>query len=261
MQHDLFHVYTVTSTSSWCCATCGALFHGRTCATIPVSAPTWPRAGTSPGFSYIAALFHGYRQRPWGRSLHIGAKESALLPSAWRRRGGHTAHRIPGQRAFDDEPGRAKADLSDPEVISAFAQRVRDRALSDRPLSAHRGETSVAPVPGLECVEGQLLEDLYPFHPPNPGWPRSRCCGQNGGPAKRQKLVRAAGPQRPSVRSPQSPVGTLDVKLFHAARGRRHSWHTRRTCRVTSAPPNLSCAPANRWQEKACKYWFTRRPA
>ena len=67
--------------------------------------------------------------------------------------------------------------------------------------------------------------------PPSEPWAAApRCCGRNRGPQTRS--ARAVGPQRPSVRSPQSPVGNIGRELFHAARGRRHC--------VAHAPPVAS---------------------
>ncbi|KAI5935585.1 AP2-interacting clathrin-endocytosis protein [Manis javanica] len=235
MQHDLFHVYTVDQHILMVLRNVRRFFMAEHAHEYR-SARSWPAAGTSPGcctWPRCSTTSARARRRPLHHRRRGG---QALLPRprhcARRRR----ADRIPRARAPDHEPGRTKQDLSDPEVIQAFAERVGN----ERNLTALYLLT-VADIRGTSpkvwsAWKGKLLEDTYRLTCAS-GRTRARCCRRNRGPPPRGPG--AAGTDSPALRIAQEAPGHAGRGLFHAPRGGRH--------RLAHAPPVAPRAPPAPW--------------
>jgi [protein-PII] uridylyltransferase len=161
MQHDLFHVYTVDQHILMVLRNVRRFF-------IPEHAHEYPfcsqlAAGwDAPEVLYVAALFHDVAKGRGGDHSDLGAKEARRFCRA---------HDLPGAQArlveflvrehLTMSRIAQKEDLSDPDVIAAFAKKVGD----ERTLTALYLLT-VADIRGTSpkvwnAWKGKLLEDLY----------------------------------------------------------------------------------------------------
>ena len=161
MQHDLFHVYTVDQHILMVLRNMRRFFIAEHAHEYPFCSQL--AAGyDKPYVLYIAALFHDIAKGRGGDHSELGA---------------HEVRRFCRQHSIGDEDCRLveflvrehltmsriaqKEDLSDPEVITAFARRVGD----ERTLTALYLLT-VADIRGTSpkvwnAWKGKLLEDLY----------------------------------------------------------------------------------------------------
>ena len=161
MQHDLFHVYTVDQHILMVLRNVRRFFMAEHAHEYPFCsqlAGGWDK----PWILYVAALFHDIGKGRGGDHSQIGAEE---------------VRRFCRQHGVDREDGRLieflvrehltmstvaqKQDLSDPDVIAAFARRVGN----ERNLTAMYLLT-VADIRGTSpkvwnAWKGKLLEDLY----------------------------------------------------------------------------------------------------
>jgi [protein-PII] uridylyltransferase len=175
MQHDLFHVYTVDQHILMVLRNMRRFFiveHAHEYPFCSQLASGWDK----PWLLYIAALYHDIAKGRGGDHSELGAIE---------------ARRFCKQHGFSQEDSQLieflvrehltmsriaqKSDLSDPEVISAFAKRVGN----ERQLTALYLLT-VADIRGTSpkvwnAWKGKLLEDLYRYtsralggHAPDP---------------------------------------------------------------------------------------------
>ncbi|MFM2068709.1 MAG: hypothetical protein RLZZ584_3618 [Pseudomonadota bacterium] len=161
MQHDLFHVYTVDQHILMVLRNMRRFFipeHTHEYPFCSQLAAQWDK----PWILYVAALFHDVAKGRGGDHSELGAVE---------------VRRFAREHELDKEDGKLieflvaehltmsrvaqKEDLSDPDVIAAFAERVRD----PRRLTALYLLT-VADIRGTSpkvwnAWKGKLLEDLY----------------------------------------------------------------------------------------------------
>ena len=161
MQHDLFHVYTVDQHIIMVLRNVRRFL-------IPEHAHEYPMCSQlasnfdRPWVLYIAALFHDVAKGRGGDHSELGAREAKRFCQDHGVPAGDTAlivflveaHLIMSRIA-------QKEDLSDPDVIEAFAKRVGD----ERTLTALYLLT-VADIRGTSpkvwnAWKGKLLEDLY----------------------------------------------------------------------------------------------------
>ena len=229
MQHDLFHVYTVDQHIMMVLRNVRRFF-------IPEHAHEYPfcsqlAAGwDKPYVLYIAALFHDIAKGRGGDHSQLGAREvrhfckqhgieredCALIEFLVRE---HLAMSHTAQ----------KADLGDPEVIKAFAQRVGN----ERYLTALYLLT-VADIRGTSpkvwnAWKGKLLEDLYRYtlrvlggRAPDPGADIEA--------RKREALVQLQLYALP-FEAHKKLWDTLDVGYFMRHDAGDIAWHTRQVSR------------------------------
>ena len=234
MQHDLFHVYTVDQHILMVLRNVRRFF-------IPEHAHEYPfcsqlAAGwDKPWVLYVAALFHDIAKGRGGDHSELGAGEVRRF---CREHGVQQAdaqlieflvsyHLLMSRIA-------QKEDLSDPEVIEAFARQVGN----ERYLTALYLLT-VADVRGTSpkvwnAWKGKLLEDLYKLtvrtlggRAPDPGAViESR---------KRQALIQLALASEPQD-SHKRLWDTLEVSYFMRHDAGEIAWHTRQLARHAVRP-------------------------
>ena len=234
MQHDLFHVYTVDQHILMVLRNVRRFF-------IPEHAHEYPfcsqlAAGwDKPWVLYVAALFHDIAKGRGGDHSELGAGEVRRF---CREHGVQQAdaqlieflvsHHLLMSRIAQKE------DLSDPEVIEAFARQVGN----ERYLTALYLLT-VADVRGTSpkvwnAWKGKLLEDLYKRtvrtlggRAPDPGAViESR---------KRQALIQLALASEPQD-SHKRLWDTLEVSYFMRHDAGEIAWHTRQLARHAVRP-------------------------
>ena len=234
MQHDLFHVYTVDQHILMVLRNVRRFF-------IPEHAHEYPfcsqlAAGwDKPWVLYVAALFHDIAKGRGGDHSELGAGEVRRF---CREHGVQQAdaqlieflvsHHLLMSRIAQKE------DLSDPEVIEAFARQVGN----ERQLTALYLLT-VADVRGTSpkvwnAWKGKLLEDLYKLtvrtlggRAPDPGAViESR---------KRQALIQLALASEPQD-SHKRLWDTLEVSYFMRHDAGEIAWHTRQLARHAARP-------------------------
>jgi [protein-PII] uridylyltransferase len=162
-QHDLFHVYTVDQHILMVVRNMRRFFIAEHAHEYPFCsqlAAGWDK----PYILYIAALFHDIAKGRGGDHSELGAREVRLFCRQ---------HRIPAEDCelieflvkehLSMSRIAQKEDLSDPDVISAFAKRVGN----ERNLTALYLLT-VADIRGTSpkvwnAWKGKLLEDLYRY--------------------------------------------------------------------------------------------------
>ncbi|MBC7437671.1 MAG: [protein-PII] uridylyltransferase [Bdellovibrionales bacterium] len=225
MQHDLFHVYTVDQHILMVLRNVRRFFIAEHAHEYPFCsqlAAGWDK----PWILYVAALFHdiakgrggdhselgGVEVRRFCKSHQIGREDCALIEFMVREH--LTMSRI-----------AQKEDLSDPDIISAFAQRVGN----ERYLTALYLLT-VADIRGTSpkvwnAWKGKLLEDLYRFtlrvlggRAPDPHAEIES--------TKREALAMLALHAMP-FESQKSLWETLDVGYFMRHDPGEIAWHTR----------------------------------
>ena len=229
MQHDLFHVYTVDQHILMVLRNMRRFFMAEHAHEYPFCshlAAGWDK----PWILYIAALFHDIGKGRGGDHSHIGAKE---------------VRRFCRQHGVDAEDTQLieflvsehltmsrvaqKQDLSDPDVISAFAQRVRN----ERYLTALYLLT-VADIRGTSpkvwnAWKGKLLEDLYRSTLRTLGG-RAPDAAAEIEARKREALVQLALNALP-FEAHKALWETLDVSYFMRHEAADIAWHTRHLSR------------------------------
>ncbi|PJI97976.1 UTP--GlnB (protein PII) uridylyltransferase GlnD [Acidovorax sp. 69] len=233
MQHDLFHVYTVDQHILMVLRNVRRFFMAEHAHEYPFCsqlAGGWDK----PWILYIAALFHDIGKGRGGDHSQIGAEE---------------VRRFCRQHAVDRDDGRLieflvrehltmstvaqKQDLSDPDVIAAFARRVGN----ERNLTAMYLLT-VADIRGTSpkvwnAWKGKLLEDLYRATLRTLGG-RAPDAAAEIEARKREALVLLALNALP-FDVHKALWATLDVSYFMRHDAADIAWHTRHLSRHVGA--------------------------
>ena len=244
MQHDLFHVYTVDQHILMVLRNVRRFFIAEHAHEYPFCsqlAAGWDK----PWIMYVAALFHDIAKGRGGDHSKLGARDVQRFCRQ---------HDIPREDAklieflvsehLTMSTVAQKQDLSDPEVIGAFAKRVG----SERYLTALYLLT-IADIRGTSprvwnAWKGKLLEDLYRAtsralggHMPDPDAEvESR---------KREALIELALHAMP-FESHKALWETLDVGYFMRHDASEIAWHTKqlsRHVRHKGAPIDLKAPP------------------
>ena len=234
MQHDLFHVYTVDQHILMVLRNMRRFFMAEHTHEYPFCsqlAAGWDK----PWILYVAALFHDIGKGRGGDHSQIGAME---------------VRRFCRQHGVDREDARLieflvrehltmstvaqKQDLSDPDVIAAFAQRVGN----ERNLTAMYLLT-VADIRGTSpkvwnAWKGKLLEDLYRATLRTLGG-RAPDAAAEIEARKREALVLLALNALP-FEAHKALWATLDVSYFMRHEAADIAWHTRHLSRHVGAP-------------------------
>ncbi len=236
MQHDLFHVYTVDQHILMVLRNVRRFFMAEHAHEYPFCsqlAGGWDK----PWILYVAALFHDIGKGRGGDHSQIGAEE---------------VRRFCRQHGVDREDARLieflvrehltmstvaqKQDLSDPDVIGAFAHRVGN----ERNLTAMYLLT-VADIRGTSpkvwnAWKGKLLEDLYRATLRTLGG-RAPDAAAEIEARKREALVLLALNALP-FEAHKALWATLDVSYFMRHDAADIAWHTRHLSRhVGTAKP------------------------
>ncbi len=236
MQHDLFHVYTVDQHILMVLRNVRRFFMAEHAHEYPFCsqlAAGWDK----PWILYVAALFHDIGKGRGGDHSQIGAEE---------------VRRFCRQHGVDREDARLieflvrehltmstvaqKQDLSDPDVIGAFARRVGN----ERNLTAMYLLT-VADIRGTSpkvwnAWKGKLLEDLYRATLRTLGG-RAPDAAAEIEARKREALVLLALNALP-FEAHKALWATLDVSYFMRHDAADIAWHTRHLSRhVGTAKP------------------------
>jgi len=241
MQHDLFHVYTVDQHILMVLRNMRRFF-------IPEHAHEYPfcsqlAAGwDKPWILYVAALFHDIAKGRGGDHSKLGARD---------------VQRFCKQHNIEREDSKLieflvsehltmsvvaqKQDLSDPEVIGAFAKRVG----TERYLTALYLLT-VADIRGTSprvwnAWKGKLLEDLYSATSRTLGGHMPDADAEIEG-RKRDALVQLALHALP-FEAHKALWETLDVGYFMRHDASEIAWHTRQLSRHVSAGTKTESRP------------------
>ncbi len=233
MQHDLFHVYTVDQHILMVLRNVRRFFMAEHAHEYPFCsqlAGGWDK----PWILYVAALFHDIGKGRGGDHSQIGAEE---------------VRRFCRQHGVDREDGRLieflvrehltmstvaqKQDLSDPDVIGAFARRVGN----ERNLTAMYLLT-VADIRGTSpkvwnAWKGKLLEDLYRATLRTLGG-RAPDAAAEIEARKREAMVLLALNALP-FDAHKALWATLDVSYFMRHDAADIAWHTRHLSRHVGA--------------------------
>jgi len=234
MQHDLFHVYTVDQHILMVLRNVRRFFMAEHAHEYPFCsqlAGGWDK----PWILYVAALFHDIGKGRGGDHSQIGAVE---------------VRHFCRQHGVDREDARLieflvsehlsmsriaqKEDLSDPDVIAAFAQRVGN----ERYLTALYLLT-VADIRGTSpkvwnAWKGKLLEDLYRATLRTLGG-RAPDAAAEIEARKREALVLLALSALP-FEAHKALWATLDVSYFMRHEAADIAWHTRHLSRHVGTP-------------------------
>ncbi len=230
MQHDLFHVYTVDQHILMVLRNVRRFF-------IPEHSHEYPfcsrlAAGwDKPWILYAAALFHDIAKGRGGDHSELGAKEvNAFARQHGVARADAELIRFLVAEHLTMSRIAQKEDLSDPDVIAHFAQRVGD----ERRLTALYLLT-VADIRGTSpkvwnAWKGKLLEDLFRY--------TLRALG-GGSPApdalvesrKREALTNLALHAQPHM-AHKALWDQLDVSYFMRHQPDEIAWHTRHVSRA-----------------------------
>jgi [protein-PII] uridylyltransferase len=229
MQHDLFHVYTVDQHILMVLRNVRRFFMAEHSHEYPMCsqlAAGWDK----PWILFIAALFHDIAKGRGGDHSELGCKDVRLF---CRQHGialedARLAEFLVREHLCMSRIAQ-KEDLSDPEVIAAFAQRVGN----ERYLTALYLLT-VADIRGTSpkvwnAWKGKLLEDLYRY--------TLRVLGGRAPDAhaevearKREALITLALYAEP-FESHKLLWGTLDISYFMRHDASDIAWHARHLSR------------------------------
>jgi [protein-PII] uridylyltransferase len=244
MQHDLFHVYTVDQHILMVLRNMRRFFiadHSHEYPFCSQLAAGWDK----PWQLYIAALFHDIAKGRGGDHSELGAQEVRVFcrQHGIAKEDSQLIEFLVSEHLTMSRIAQ-KQDLSDPEVITAFAQRVG----TERRLTALYLLT-VADIRGTSPKvwngwKGKLLEDLYRYtlrtlggHAPDPGAEIEA--------RKREALAIMALHAMP-YNAHQALWDTLDVGYFMRHQADEIAWHTRTLSRQIAQNGTVRAAAAQR---------------
>lgn len=236
MQHDLFHVYTVDQHILMVLRNVRRFFmadHAHEYPFCSQLAAGWNK----PWLLYVAALFHDIGKGRGGDHSQIGAVVARRFcrQHGVAREDAHLIEFLVSEHLTMSQVAQ-KQDLSDPDVIDAFAQRVGN----ERYLTALYLLT-VADIRGTSpkvwnAWKGKLLEDLYRATLRTLGG-RAPDAAAEIEARKREALVLLALVAQP-FESHKKLWDTLDVSYFMRHEAADIAWHTRHLSRhVGTAHP------------------------
>lgn len=234
MQHDLFHVYTVDQHILMVLRNVRRFFMAEHAHEYPFCsqlAGGWDK----PWLLYLAALFHDIGKGRGGDHSQIGAMEVRRFCRQHKvdREDGQLVEFLVSEHLAMSRIAQ-KEDLSDPDVIAAFAQRVGN----ERYLTALYLLT-VADIRGTSpkvwnAWKGKLLEDLYRATLRALGG-RAPDAAAEVEARKREALVLLALSALP-FEAHKALWATLDVSYFMRHEAADIAWHTRHLSRHVGAP-------------------------
>ncbi len=229
MQHDLFHVYTVDQHILMVVRNVRRFFMAEHSHEYPMCsqlAAGWDK----PWLLYIAALFHDIAKGRGGDHSELGCRDVRMFcrQHGIAREDSRLIEFLVAQHLTMSRIAQ-KEDLSDPEVIAAFARRVGN----ERNLTALYLLT-VADIRGTSpkvwnAWKGKLLEDLYRYTLRVLGG-RAPDAGAEVEARKREALTLLALHAEP-FESHLALWNTLDVSYFMRHDAFDIAWHARQLAR------------------------------
>ena len=238
MQHDLFHVYTVDQHILMVLRNVRRFFipeHSHEYPFCSQLAAGWDK----PWIFYIAALFHDIAKGRGGDHSELGALEVRAFCRQHRidRADAEVIEFMVSEHLTMSRIAQ-KEDLSDPEVIQAFARRVG----TERKLTALYLLT-VADIRGTSPKvwnnwKGKLLEDLYRYTLRMLGGRAPDPCAVVEA-RKREALEQLARNALPHD-AHKKLWDTLDVSYFMRHQSGEIAWHTRQITRELVRDPASS---------------------
>ncbi len=225
MQHDLFHVYTVDQHILMVLRNVRRYFiadHSHEYPFCSQLAAGWDK----PWVLYIAALFHDIAKGRGGDHSDLGAKDvrSFCRQHGIDREDAKLIEFLVSEHLTMSRIAQ-KEDLSDPDVIHAFAQRVGNEryltALYLLTVSDIRGTSPKV----WNAWKGKLLEDLYRYTLRTLGG-RAPDPGAEIEARKREALSQLALHALPHM-AHKALWDTLDVSYFMRHQADEIAWHTR----------------------------------
>ncbi len=264
MQHDLFHVYTVDQHILMVLRNVRRFFiaeHSHEYPFCSQLAAGWDK----PWIFYIAAIFHDIAKGRGGDHSDLGARDVRTFcrQHGIEREDSKLIEFLVSEHLTMSRMAQ-KEDLSDPDVIAAFAKRVGN----ERYLTALYLLT-VADIRGTSpkvwnAWKGKLLEDLYRYtlralggRAPDPGAVIEA--------RKREALSMLALHALPHM-AHKALWDTLDVSYSPGTPGcsrarsprPRPRPQAKRRPRARPYPIAASCAPVSRPRAKVCRCWCMR---
>ena len=234
MQHDLFHVYTVDQHILMVLRNVRRFFiaeHSHEYPFCSQLAAGWDK----PWILYAAALFHDIAKGRGGDHSELGAKDVRTFcrQHGIEREDARLIEFLVNEHLTMSRLAQ-KEDLSDPDVINAFARRVGN----ERHLTALYLLT-VADIRGTSpkvwnAWKGKLLEDLYRYTLRALGG-RAPDAGAEVEGRKREALQMLALHALPH-NAHKSLWDTLDVSYFMRHEADDIAWHTRMLTRELARP-------------------------
>jgi [protein-PII] uridylyltransferase len=161
VQHDLYHVYTVDQHQLYAVAMLKRIARGELAAEQPVATEAYQRV-TRPASLYLGTLLHDV-----GKPLGKGhAEKGAVIAQTVGARLGlapqdvATAEFLVRQHLTMSHLSQRR-DLSDPEVVSRFADRVGDEERLAQLYLLTLVDTAMTAPNNLTAWKSELLRDLY----------------------------------------------------------------------------------------------------
>jgi [protein-PII] uridylyltransferase len=243
MQHDLFHVYTVDQHILMVLRNIRRFF-------IPEHAHEYPFCSQlalhwdKPWLLYVAALFHDVAKGRGGDHSELGAAEvrrfcrdhgiagddAALVEFLVRE---HLAMSRIAQ----------KEDLSDPEVIAAFARLVGEPRRLDALYLLTVADIRGTSPKVWNAWKGKLLEDLYRLTLRALGGERPNLDAEIEARKTEARALLALASQPPGTE--EALWRTLEVSYFARHDAADIAWHARVLGRLVESPLALVCARAS----------------
>ena len=161
VQHDLYHVYTVDQHQLYAVAMLKRIARGELAAELPVATEAY-RAVTRPVSLYLGTLLHDV-----GKPLGKGhAEKGAVIAAAVGARLGLAAADVATteflvRQHLTMSHLSQRRDLSDPEVVVRFAERVGDGERLAQLYLLTLCDTAMTAPNNLTAWKSELLRDLY----------------------------------------------------------------------------------------------------
>ncbi len=161
VQHDLYHVYTVDQHQLYAVAMLKRIARGELAAEQPVATEAYQRV-TRPASLYLGTLLHDV-----GKPLGKGhAEKGAVVAAAVGARLGLAAEDIATaeflvRQHLTMSHLSQRRDLSDPEVVARFAERVGDEERLAQLYLLTLCDTAMTAPNNLSAWKSELLRDLY----------------------------------------------------------------------------------------------------
>ncbi len=161
VQHDLYHVYTVDQHQLYAVAMLKRIARGELATELPVATEAYQRV-TRPASLYLGTLLHDV-----GKPLGKGhAEKGAVIAAAVGARLGLTPEDVATaeflvRQHLTMSHLSQRRDLSDPEVVSRFADRVGDEERLAQLYLLTLCDTAMTAPNNLTAWKSELLRDLY----------------------------------------------------------------------------------------------------
>lgn len=244
VQHDLYHVYTVDQHQLYAVAMQKRIARGELAAEHPTATELW-REVTRPAALLLGTLLHDV-----GKPLGKGhAEKGAVVAAAIARRLGMSAAdaelaEFLVRQHLTMSHLSQRRDLTDPEVIARFAERVGSDERLVQLYLVTLCDTAMTAPDNLTAWKDGLLRDLFT---------RTRAYFRDGAAARgeaaapagddrelRAKVVQLADPEAARRAEVQAIVDGIDPRLANQLTVRQAARHVRLVAAARSRTPQLA---------------------